>query len=192
VTGEGAAAARWHGRGKASGAPTDVRQFDVYELRDHEVIRATLGCRSPEEARKAAAIEEQAMSADANVEIARRFTETMARGDYETAAAMLAPTSPSMTPTSRSRPAPTPSTNKIGRCDAAFEGWRIEDLEVGAIGEDRTLSLFRIYARGTGSRVELARDDAAIADYHDGKIVRIAYYNDQAQALEAAAEGGRR
>jgi len=80
----------------------------------------------------------------------------------------------------------------IGRWDAAFESWKIEDLEVRAIGQDRTLSRFRIYARGTGSGVELARDDAAIADYRDDRIRRIAYYNDQAQALEAAAKGGRR
>jgi ketosteroid isomerase-like protein len=78
----------------------------------------------------------------------------------------------------------------IGRWDAAFESWRIEDLEVRSIGEDRTLSLFRIYARGKGSGVELARDDAAIAEFRDGKIVRIAYYNDQAQALEAAGLSG--
>jgi hypothetical protein len=51
-------AARWHGRGKASGVPTDIRQFDVYELRDHEVVRATYGYRSREEARKAVVIEE--------------------------------------------------------------------------------------------------------------------------------------
>jgi ketosteroid isomerase-like protein len=47
-------AARWHGRGRASGAATDIRQYDVYELRDGEVIRATLGFRSEEEAREAA------------------------------------------------------------------------------------------------------------------------------------------
>jgi ketosteroid isomerase-like protein len=44
-------AAHWHGRGRSSGALTDIRQYDVYELRDGEVIRATLGCRSEEEAR---------------------------------------------------------------------------------------------------------------------------------------------
>jgi ketosteroid isomerase-like protein len=51
-------AARWHGRGRASGASTDIRQYDVYELRDGEVIRATLGCRSEEEAREAAGLSE--------------------------------------------------------------------------------------------------------------------------------------
>jgi hypothetical protein len=78
----------------------------------------------------------------------------------------------------------------IGRWDAAFESWRIEDLEVRSIDEDCTLSLFRIYAKGTGSGIELARDEAAIAKFRDGKIVRIAYYNNQAQALEAAGISG--
>jgi ketosteroid isomerase-like protein len=49
-------AAHWHGRGRSSGSLTDIRQYDVYELRDGEVIRATLGCRSEEEARGAAGI----------------------------------------------------------------------------------------------------------------------------------------
>jgi ketosteroid isomerase-like protein len=66
----------------------------------------------------------------------------------------------------------------------------IEDLEVRSIGEDCTLSLSRIYAKGTGSGIELARDDAAIAKFRDGKIVRIAHYNNQAQALEAPAISG--
>jgi len=121
-----------------------------------------------------------------NVELARRFNETMARGDYEGAAAMLAP---DFTVDDTDIPESTGTDSFyewIGRWDAAFESWRIEDLEVRAIAEDRTLSLFRIYARGTSSSVELSRDDAVIAEFRDAKIVRIAYYNNQMQALEAA------
>ena len=121
-----------------------------------------------------------------NVEIVRRFTEAMARGDYEGAAAMLAH---DFTVDDTDIPESTGTDSFyewIGRWDAAFESWRIEDLEVRAVGGDRTLSLFRIYAKGTGSGVELSRDDAAIAELRDGKIVRIAYYNDRTQALEAA------
>jgi ketosteroid isomerase-like protein len=44
--------AHWYGRGKASGIPVDVRQFDVYELANGQVIRATLGCRTKDEALK--------------------------------------------------------------------------------------------------------------------------------------------
>jgi ketosteroid isomerase-like protein len=126
------------------------------------------------------------MSAQANMEIARRFTETMVRGDYEAAAAMVAPDF-SVDDTDIPESTGADSFREwIGRWDAAFESWRIEDLEVRSVGEDRTLSLFRIYARGKGSGIELARDDAAIATFRGGKIVRIAYYNNQAQALEAA------
>jgi ketosteroid isomerase-like protein len=127
------------------------------------------------------------MSAEANVEIARRFSETISRGDYETAAGMLAPDFTVDDTDLPESPGSDSFYEWIGRWDAAFESWRIEELEVSAIGQDRTLSLFRIY----GSGVELARDDAAIADYRDDRIVRIAYYNDQAQALEAAAKSGR-
>src|SRR6476646_2473250 len=35
-------ATRWTGRGKASGAAVDVFQFDVYELREGKIVRATL------------------------------------------------------------------------------------------------------------------------------------------------------
>ena len=121
-----------------------------------------------------------------NVEIARRFTETVARGDYEGAAAMLAP---DFTVDDTDIPEST-STDSfyewVGRWDAAFESWRIEDIEVRAITEDRTLSLFRIYARGRSSRVELSRDDAVITEFRDARIVRIVYYNNHTQALEAA------
>jgi ketosteroid isomerase-like protein len=130
------------------------------------------------------------LSAEANVEIARRFTETVVRGDYKAAAAMVAP---DFIVDDTDIPESTGADSFrewIGRWDAAFESWRIEDLEVRSIGEDRTLSLFRIYATGTGSGIELARDDASIAEFRDGKIVRIAYYNNQAQALEAAGLSG--
>ena len=63
--------------------------------------------------------------------------------------------------------------------------WRIEDIEIRPVGEDRTISLFKMIVRGKGSGIELTRDDAVVAEYRDGKIVRIGYYNDQSQALEA-------
>ena len=44
------AAAHWHGRGKASGMSIDVRQFDVFEFRGGQIVRATLGSKSMKEA----------------------------------------------------------------------------------------------------------------------------------------------
>ena len=43
----------WIGRGTTSGMSIDVRQFDVFELRDGTIIRATLGYKSKEEALEA-------------------------------------------------------------------------------------------------------------------------------------------
>jgi ketosteroid isomerase-like protein len=43
-------AVHWQGRGKASGMSIDVRQFDVYEFRAGQIVRATLGIKSMQEA----------------------------------------------------------------------------------------------------------------------------------------------
>ncbi len=74
----------------------------------------------------------------------------------------------------------------LARWDEAWENWRIEDVDLRPVGKDRTISLFKMIVRGKGSGMELTREDAVVADYRDGKIVRLAYYNDQRQALEAA------
>jgi ketosteroid isomerase-like protein len=48
----------WQGRGKASGMSIDVRQFDVYEFRDGQIVRATLGLKSKDAALKTAGLSE--------------------------------------------------------------------------------------------------------------------------------------
>ena len=52
------AAAHWQGRGKASGMSIDVRQFDVFEFREGQIVRATLGLKSKAEALEAAGLQE--------------------------------------------------------------------------------------------------------------------------------------
>jgi ketosteroid isomerase-like protein len=47
-------AAHWHGQGKSSGISIDVRQFDLYEVRDGKGVRTTLGYKTKEEALEAA------------------------------------------------------------------------------------------------------------------------------------------
>ena len=47
---------RWHGRGKASGVSIDLRQFDVYEVRQGQIISGTLGYGSREDAFEAAGL----------------------------------------------------------------------------------------------------------------------------------------
>jgi ketosteroid isomerase-like protein len=51
-------AARWHGQGKASGASIDLHQFDLYELRQGQIVKGTLGFRTREEALEAAGLRE--------------------------------------------------------------------------------------------------------------------------------------
>jgi ketosteroid isomerase-like protein len=121
-----------------------------------------------------------------NVATVQRFTEAVMRGDYEAAAAELDPELeiddtdiPESTGTDSFR-------TWLARWNESWESWRIEDLEVRPVGDDATISLFKVIVRGKGSGIELTRDDAALAEFRGGKIARIAYYNDQAQALEAA------
>jgi ketosteroid isomerase-like protein len=121
-----------------------------------------------------------------NVETTRHFTESLVRGDYDAAAADLGPDL-EIDDTDITESTGTDSFYEwIARWDAAWETWRIEDLEIRPLGENRTLSLFKMIVTGRGSGIELTRDDAVLSEFQNGKIVRIGYYNDQAQAREAA------
>jgi ketosteroid isomerase-like protein len=51
-------AVRWHGRGKGSGVSIDLRQFDVYEVRQGQIVRGILGFKSKSEALEAAGLSE--------------------------------------------------------------------------------------------------------------------------------------
>jgi ketosteroid isomerase-like protein len=73
----------------------------------------------------------------------------------------------------------------LARWGEAWESWRHEDLEVRAVGDDRVLALFRLVARGKGSGVEIQRLDAIAYMLRDAKVIRMEYFNDRQQALEA-------
>jgi ketosteroid isomerase-like protein len=125
-----------------------------------------------------------------NVETTHRFTDALVRGDYAAAAAELG-TDLEIDDTDIPESTGTDSFQAwLARWNEAWESWRIEDLEVRPVGEDRTISLFKMIAKGKGSGIELAREDAVVAQYRGGKIVRLAYYNDQSQALEAVGLTG--
>jgi ketosteroid isomerase-like protein len=116
----------------------------------------------------------------------RRWSDALAAGDMERAATELAP---DIEIEDRDIPdaAGTDSFQQwMGRWNESWDSWRSEDVETTPIGEVRVLALFRIIVTGKGSGIELERDDALVADFRDAKITRIAYYNDQEQAREAA------
>ena len=73
----------------------------------------------------------------------------------------------------------------LGVWNDAWESWRVEDLEVRPVGEDRAIALFLMLVKGKGSGIELSRRDALVCTVRTGKIVEMGYYNDQQQAREA-------
>ena len=119
------------------------------------------------------------------MDTSRRFTEALNRGDYETAAEDL-DLELEIDDTDIPESTGTDSFYAwLARWDNAWEDWRIEDLQIRPVGADRTICLFKMVVRGKGSGIELTREDAVLANFRNGKIVRIAYYNDQHQALKA-------
>jgi ketosteroid isomerase-like protein len=120
-----------------------------------------------------------------NLATAHRFTKAILSGDYEAAAAEL---DPEFEVDDRDIPESTGADSLftwMARWDEIWESWRVEDLEIRAIGDARTISFFTMVAKGRGSGIELSREDAIVTEFRDGKLLRLGYYNDQAQAREA-------
>ena len=74
----------------------------------------------------------------------------------------------------------------IERWNEGWDGWRVEDIDIRPAGDDQVIALFRMIAKGGGSGIEVERSDAVLYRLNAGKIVRLEYFNDQRQALEAA------
>ncbi len=55
---------------------------------------------------------------------------------------------------------------------------------------DKVVFIFQLMAKGRGSGIEVKRRDAMVFAIRDGKQVRLDYYNNEAQALEAAWPSG--
>jgi ketosteroid isomerase-like protein len=51
---------------------------------------------------------------------------------------------------------------------------------------DRIVLLLTLTATGRSSRIELTREDAIVYELRDGKVFRLDYFNDRAQALDFA------
>ena len=121
-----------------------------------------------------------------NVEVMRRWVEATSRGEYEAA---FAEVDPEVEIDDQDIPEATGADSFyewLGRWDASWESWRIEGVKLLPSGDDKVVALFRMIVTGRKSGVELGRDDAVLAEFRDGRIVRLGYYNDQDQALEAA------
>ena len=69
-----------------------------------------------------------------------------------------------------------------------LESWeyvRMEPEDFIEAGEDYVVVLLRLHMRGKGSGVEVEAQTINVWTVRDGKAVRMAVYNDKAEALEA-------
>ena len=123
-----------------------------------------------------------------NVELVRRVMEAIEREDWD---AVVAELDPSIEIDDRDiiesgqYKGHTGLFKWLEDWGESWDSWRIEDIDYRA-REDVVVALFRMVARGRGSGIELTRDDAMVFELRSGKAVRIAYYNDQVEALKAA------
>jgi len=72
---------------------------------------------------------------------------------------------------------------------AAWSEFTLEPEEFIDAGE-RVVVVLRMKATGRGSGVSLERRDALLVELHDGQAVRLDYYNNREQALEAVGLAG--
>jgi ketosteroid isomerase-like protein len=57
-------------------------------------------------------------------------------------------------------------------------------------GEDHVVVLLRLHMRGTGSGVTVTAHTTNVWTLRDGKALRMAVYNDKAEALKALSRSG--
>ena len=70
-----------------------------------------------------------------------------------------------------------------------FDSWeyaRMEPEDFIETGEDHVVVPLRLHLRGKGSGIEVEARTINVWTLRDGKAVRLAVYNDKAEALEAA------
>ena len=124
-----------------------------------------------------------------NVEVVGRMYDAFERGDYETSLSYLDPE------IEFSQPAQEPGGGMYHGHDGvmqAFAKWlgpwdeyHVEVDELTDLG-DHVLANTRHHGRGKGSGAAVEMQIFQLMTLHDGKIVRIRMYYDEAEALEAA------
>jgi ketosteroid isomerase-like protein len=72
----------------------------------------------------------------------------------------------------------------LGDWGEAWESFSLKPLR-WIDAADQVVFVFELTAKGKGSGVEVNRRDAMVWTIHDGKAIRLDYYNNEPQALEA-------
>ena len=127
------------------------------------------------------------------VEIARRGWDALNRGDLDAVLSFI-------DPEVEWRPALGPGgmEGNVYRGKAAYERWlreelpevwvnfRGEDLEFTELPDGRVLLLGYLHSRGRSSGAEVRVPFGQLAQFRDGRVVRLDAYPDHASAREAA------
>jgi ketosteroid isomerase-like protein len=122
-----------------------------------------------------------------NVELVRGFYEAFGRGDLESALAVF---DPRIVAFDHDIPDPGEYQGLGGLSrwqadwETSWESWRWDPEEFIEAG-DRVVAVLRVYARGRGSGVDVERVDGAVWTLQDSKCIRLDYYGNKAEALEA-------
>jgi ketosteroid isomerase-like protein len=132
------------------------------------------------------------MSQDGPATIFRRGMEAYSRGDYEAAVVGFDPAIEWSVHASLAPDATTyhghEGVKQFWETWAeAISGMALEIEECRCIGHDRVLAITRAHGTGAGSGAPVASGRfAQIADFRDGRVVRVRLYGGVAPALEAA------
>ena len=133
---------------------------------------------------------EESTTRDQNVAAMRRIADGYDGKDWQ---AVLADLDPEVEIDDADIPEATGEDSFLAwvtRWDEAWDSWRAEDVDIRPAGDGRVIALFTMVVKGRGSGVELRRADALVGSFRGGKAVKLGYYNDQAQALEAVGLAG--
>jgi ketosteroid isomerase-like protein len=131
------------------------------------------------------------MSHDDLATIFRRGMEAYSRGDYEAAVAGF---DPAIEWSVQASVAPDATTyhghegvKRFWETWAeAISGMALEIEECRCVGQNRVLAITRAHGTGAGSGAPVASGRfAQIADFREGRVVRVRLYGNVAQALEA-------
>jgi ketosteroid isomerase-like protein len=169
--------------GRSSGVALEAITWNVFELRDGKVARLHVF------RDEADALESMGSMSQENAGVVGRFLAALISGEME---AVLAEVGRDVEVDDLDI---TLDTDRYRGHDGflrwlsvwneSWESWRIEGTEIVPVDDECVIAMFVMFATGKGSSLELSRPDAATFKLRDGKIVEIAYYNDQHQAREA-------